>query len=347
MSSNGETKMKAVVLESDGGVEVRDVAAPAADGWALVSVKAAGVCGTELHFMDRMLEPPAYPFVLGHEMAGVVAEAPAGAAVSAGDRVAVYNFVGCGECHWCRTGAHSLCAAPKGQLGFSSDGGFCETVRVPPGNLIPLPDNVDFETAAVLSCSGMTAVHAARLAGVQLDGVGVVNGVGGVGLMVIQVLAAAGARAIAVADSEEKAALAIEAGASDAVVISDAAGYEELPARIKALTGDLGADYYFELVGTEGTMRAGIRSLGRRGTCVLIGYTDDDLRIHPVDLILSEIRIVSSVAGARHDLETAIALAGAGKLTVMVDTRYPLDEVGTALDRLRAREVRGRNVLVL
>ena len=93
-------------------------------------------------------------------------------------------------------------------------------------------------------------------------------------------------------------------------------------------------------------MRAGIRSLGRRGTCVLIGYTADELKIHPIDLILSEARIVSSVAAARHDLETALGLAADGRLNVTIDTRYPLEEVGTAIARLRAREVRGRNVVV-
>jgi propanol-preferring alcohol dehydrogenase len=93
-------------------------------------------------------------------------------------------------------------------------------------------------------------------------------------------------------------------------------------------------------------MRAGIRSLTRRGTAALIGYTSEELRIHPIDLILSEIRIVSSVAAARHDLETALRLAGDGQLSVTIDTRYPLEEVNTALARLRARDVRGRNVVV-
>jgi D-arabinose 1-dehydrogenase-like Zn-dependent alcohol dehydrogenase len=79
---------------------------------------------------------------------------------------------------------------------------------------------------------------------------------------------------------------------------------------------------------------------------VLIGYTADELRIHPIDLILSESRIVSSVAAARHDLETALALAAEGRLSVTIDTRYPLEELPTAIDRLRARDVRGRNVVV-
>jgi alcohol dehydrogenase, propanol-preferring len=337
--------MKAAVLDGD-ALDVRELPDPAEDGWAVVSVRAAGVCGTELHFLDGMIPPPSDTFVLGHEIAGEVVAAPPGSGVAVGDRVAVYNFVGCGSCHWCRTGRESVCIAPIGQLGFSTDGGFAELVRAPAQNLIKLPEAVSFETAAVLSCSGMSAVHASRLAGVELGSSGLVNGVGGVGLMVLQVLVAAGARAIAVADTAEKADLAREAGAGDVIVLEGGEGYDELPDKVRELTGGAGVDHYFELVGTEATMRAGIRSLGRRGTCVLIGYTTDDLRIHPIDLILSEARIVSSVAAARHDLETALSLAADGRLRVAIDTRYPLEDVGTAIARLRARDVRGRNVVV-
>ena len=338
--------MKAAVLSADRQLAIRELPDPPQDGWALVSVRAAGVCGTELHFLDGMIPPPSDTFVLGHEIAGVVAAVPDGAELQPGDRVAVYNFVGCGTCLQCRTGRESVCTAPKGQLGFSADGGFAELVRVPAGNLIKLPSHVSFETAAVLSCSGMTAVHAARLAGIEVGGTGIINGIGGVGLMVVQVLAAAGVRPIAVADSADKAELARAAGAAATIVLEDGGGYEDLPARVRELTAGAGADYYFELVGTEETMRAGIRSLARRGTAVLIGYTSDELRIHPIDLILSEIRIVSSVAAARHDLETALQLAADGRLSVTIDTRYPLEELPTALNRLRARDVRGRNVVV-
>jgi propanol-preferring alcohol dehydrogenase len=152
-----------------------------------------------------------------------------------------------------------------------------------------------------------------------------------------------GASVIAVADSEAKAALAREAGA-EATVVIDGGSYGDLPERVRELTPG-GADYYFELVGTTETMLAGIRLLGPAGTVAIIGYTGEDLVVSPVELILSEIRIVTSVAAARHDLEAAIKLAAEGRLRAEVDTRYPLEEVETALERLRARQVHGRNVL--
>ncbi len=337
--------MKAALLYGS-EVRVEETAEPAAEGWALVSARAAGVCGTELHFLEGMIPPPSVPFQLGHESAGVVLEAPSGSGIEPGDRVAVYNVVGCGTCRPCRTGRESICTSPVGQLGFSLPGAFADVVRAPAENLVRLPDAVSFETAAVLSCSGMSVVHATRLAGIGLGDSVVVNGIGGVGLMAVQVAAAAGATVIAVADSVERAELARELGAAESVVLEGGAGYDRLPERIRELTGGAGADHFVELVGTSETMVAGIRSLGRGGKLVIIGYTGDHLDVHPIELILSELQVVTSVAASKRDLETAIELAAAGRLEVTIDTRYPLAEIGTALERLKARQVRGRNVIV-
>jgi D-arabinose 1-dehydrogenase-like Zn-dependent alcohol dehydrogenase len=339
--------MKAALLYDGGKLQVEETTDPAADGWALVEARAAGVCGTELHFVDGMIPPPEVPFQLGHEAAGVVISLPDGAAgVELGDRVAVYNFVGCGRCRPCTTGRESLCTDPVGQLGFSLPGGFADIVRAPAANLIPLPENVSFEDAAILSCSGMSVVHACRLAGVSLGDVVIVDGIGGVGAMAVQVAVAAGARVLAVADTKERGNLAVELGASDSIVLEGGAGYDGLPDRVRELTAGSGATHYIELVGTEETYLAGIRSLGRGGKVVIIGYTGEHLNVHPIELILSELEVITSVAGSRRDLETAIDLAATSRLRVTIDTRYPLDEIGTAVSRLKAREVRGRNVIV-
>ena len=194
--------MRAAVLADSGRLEV--AGRPRARARRLGAGRDAGrraSAAPSCTSWTRCSIPPFFPFVLGHEAAGVVEHAPPGSDLAPGDRVAVYNIVGCGACHWCRTGRDELCARPAGQLGFSLDGGFADLVRAPAENLIRLPDTVSFETGAILACSGMTAVHAVRLADVRLGETAIVNGVGGVGLMVIQVAAIAGARVIAVADS--------------------------------------------------------------------------------------------------------------------------------------------------
>ncbi len=337
--------MKAVALEAPGSLAVIELPEPSDAVGVTVRLRAAGVCGTELHFLDGMIPPPSFPFVLGHEGAGVVSAAPADSRWKIGDRVAIYNLISCGLCHWCRTGREEVCANPVGQLGFNLDGTFRDAVVVPDGNLVALPDNVSFEEAALLSCSGMTAVHVTRLAGVALGETALVDGIGGVGLMVIQACVAAGLSVIGIADSESKADLARQAGARDVIVLGDD-GYEAVPAAAKELTGGEGADYFFELVGTSASITAGIRSLRRHGAVMMIGYTSENINIHPIELILSETKILSSVAASRNDLETAVALCSQGKMSALIDTRYPLEEAGIALERLRARTVHGRNVLV-
>ena len=316
-------------------------------GEALVRIHAAGVCGTDLHILDGMIKPDSYPMTLGHEAAGVVEAVGAGVDLDTGARVALYNKIFCGACEQCHNGRQNICDREAGQLGFNRDGVDAEYAVLPAGNLVPIPDAVDSGTAAVLTCAGMTAVHAARLSRLRLGETAVVHGIGGVGILVVQVAKRAGARVLAVADSEQKLELAREHGANDGVTVHDHEGYDGLPAAIRELTDGRGADVFFELVGTKRTMLAGLRCLAKRGRFVATGYSEEPLEIHPIELILSEASIVSTVAAAKQDLEDAIRLAAEGAITVPIAGRYPLDGAAAALAALRERGVMGRQILEL
>jgi alcohol dehydrogenase, propanol-preferring len=339
--------MRAARIFEDLSLRVDEVEVPApGPGQVLVRIQAAGVCGTDLHILDGMIKPDPYPMTIGHEAAGVV-EASGGTALSPGDRVAVYNKIFCGSCEQCLGGRHNICDTEPGQLGFNTDGGDAEYVVLPERNLVPVPEAVDIATAAVLTCAGMTAVHATRLSGLRLGQTAVVGGIGGVGILMVQAARAAGARVIAVADSAEKRDLALSHGAADGVVIGPAQEYAQLPAAVRETTAGRGADVYFELVGTTESMAAGIRCLAKGGTFVSTGYTDQPLSIHPIEFILSETSLVSTVAATRKDLEDALRMAAGGAMTVPIAGRYPLDGVQGALDALRKRAVLGRQVLDL
>jgi alcohol dehydrogenase, propanol-preferring len=339
--------MRAIQVRHDLTVRGSDVDTPRpGQGQALVRVHAAGVCGTDLHIVDGMIKPDAYPMTLGHETAGVVEQAGPGVALAAGTRVAVFNKLFCGACEQCLLGRVNLCTVEPGQFGFNRDGGDAEYVLAPERNLAVLPDVVDFATAAVLSCAGMTAVHATRMSGLESGQTAVVNGIGGVGILVVQVAERAGARVIAVADSAGKADLATSHGAADAIVLGPGDDYATLPGAVRSRAGGRGADVFFELVGTTDTMTAGIRSLAPRGRFVSTGYTDQSLNIHPIEFILSEAGLVSTVAAARTDLNDAIAMAAKGDLVVPLAGSYPLDGIADALSALRSRSVLGRQVLV-
>jgi alcohol dehydrogenase, propanol-preferring len=340
--------MRAAQIFDDLSLRVVDADVPT-PGWGevLMRVHAAGVCGTDLHILDGMIKPDPYPMTLGHEAAGVVEAAGPNTTLRAGDRVAVYNKIFCGQCEQCLSGRCNICDNEPGQLGFNRDGGDQEYVLVPERNLVPVPDAVDFASAAVITCAGMTAVHATRLSGLRLGQTAIVDGVGGVGILVVQAARQAGARVIAVADSGKKREFALEHGAAEGIVIDQPSEYESLPARVRELTAGRGADVFFELVGTTESMAAGVRSLAKAGRFVATGYTDQPLSIHPIEFILSETSLISTVAATRQDLADALRLAASGAMTVPIAARYPLDGVHSALEALRQRTVLGRQVLDL
>jgi propanol-preferring alcohol dehydrogenase len=316
-------------------------------GEVLVRIHAAGVCGTDLHILDGMIKPDPYPMTLGHEAAGVVEATGAGVSLQPGTTVAIYNKIFCGRCEQCLRGRTNICDNEPEQLGFNRDGGDAEYAVIPEQNAVPVPDGVDLASASVLTCAGMTAIHATRLSGLRLGDTAVVNGIGGVGILVLQAAAHAGARVIAVADSEEKIQLAKDHGASDGVLVDTPASYETVAERIRGLTDGRGTDVFFELVGTTQTMNAGIRSLAKGGRFVSTGYTDQQIEIHPIEFILPETSLVSTVAATRLDLQDALSLCAAGALTVPIAATYPIDGIDDALAALRQRAVLGRQVLQL
>jgi len=311
-------------------------------GEALVRVRAAGICHTELHFLSGVLNLGVAPLTLGHEMAGEVAQVgPGVTSTQPGDRVIVYYYVGCGTCHWCRTGQENLCDALVAEYGFVSDGGLAEYVKVPARNLVRLPTNLSFEEAATLGCSATTAIHAARLARLAPGDVALVYGFGGVGAALVQYCDLAGARVIAVGRSPTKLQLARDLGAEAAI---DAAR-EDVSARVRDLTEGQGADVVFELVGTAESMPKAVASLRKRGRLVFIGYSEDLLTVSPIQLVVLEAQVLGSVGNTLDELSRAVDLVAAGAIHATIDRVAPLEDVNRVLDDLRQGKVVGRAVV--
>ena len=338
--------MQAARIHEDLTLRLDDVDTPQPDrGEVLVRIHAAGVCGTDLHILDGMIKPDPYPMTLGHEAAGVVEAAGDGTSLRAGDRVAIYNKIFCGHCEQCLKGRQNICDIEADQLGFNRDGGDAEYVVVPEQNAVPVPEGVDLETAAVLTCAGMTAMHATKLSNLRIGDTAVVDGIGGVGILVVQAAAHAGARVIAVADSEDKLQLARDHGAGDGLLVDTPEAYDGLADGVRGLTAGRGTDVFFELVGTTRSMAAGVRSLAKGGRFVSTGYTDQALEIHPIEFILPESSFISTVAATRLDLQDAMKLSAAGAMNVPIAGTFPLEGVSDALAALRRRGVLGRQVL--
>ncbi|MET9364602.1 alcohol dehydrogenase catalytic domain-containing protein [Streptomyces sp. NPDC006632] len=336
--------MSAAVLRALGKsleIELRPRPVPG-PGQVLVRVRAAGLCHTDLHLADGSAVTPPLPIVLGHEIAGEVVEVGSGVRAAPGDRVLAYYYEGCGACTWCAAGSENLCPTPAAKVGFDSDGGLCEYYLAGARSLVPIADSVSFAEAAVLGCSGTTAVRVVRsvartVAGETLT----VIGAGGVGLAVVQVAVADGARVIAVdphAASREQARRygahnVIDPTASDPV------------AAVHTSTDGHGCDVVVDTVGNTHSPGQAVRMTGTRGRVVLVGYTGKPATLDILDVVVRETEIRGSVGATLADAHTVMQMAEAGRIRGHVEAEYPLEHVNQAMARLAAGNVTGRLVI--
>jgi len=323
--------------------ELRAVAIPEpAAGQVRVRIEACGMCRTELHLRDGLLDLGRRDFAVGHEIAGVIDKLGEGVeAAKLGQRVVVYYYVGCGTCRYCRTGDEQLCPQPPSQPGFSSDGGYAEFMVVRATNCVPVADHVPLDLVAPMGCAGSTAVHAGKMAHIRPGEWVVVHGAGGVGLAILQYAKAAGARTIAIGLGADKLALARELGATE---IFDAAAQQDAGGFVAAVTGE-GADVVFELVGTSASMSLSTAMLRRRGRLVLVGYTGDNFSVHPVELIMRELQVLASVGSTLQDLYDVVDLVATGAIKPIVDYTLPLERFAEGLAAVEHGTLKGRVVL--
>jgi propanol-preferring alcohol dehydrogenase len=312
-------------------------------GEVRVRVEAAGVCHTELHFESGLLNLGIAPVTMGHEIAGTIDAVGSGVTDRRpGDRVILYYYSGCGRCEWCQRGEENLCATPRAELGFISDGGYAEFVVAPARNAVPIPDSLSFQEAAPIGCGVTTALHACELARVSAGDTVVVYGMGGVGYGLVQIARLRGARVIAIGRSPTKLELAAELGAAATV---NAATVDDVAAEVRTLTDGRGADVVFELVANAPTMAASTAMLARRGRIVFVGYSEDAFTVHPIQLVILEAQVLGSVGNTLAELEEAVRLVAEGKVRTVVDRVLPLEGFSSGLGALREGSVVGRVVL--
>jgi propanol-preferring alcohol dehydrogenase len=311
----------------------------------LVRVGAAGVCHSDLHIIDApdALGMP-IPLTLGHENAGWVEVLGGGVTgFERGEAVAVYGIIGCNTCVACLAGRDNECrrVAPGG-IGLSRDGGMAEYVVVPARELIPIGD-LDVAQAAPLTDAGLTPYHAINVTRRNLrpNSTCIVIGVGGLGHMAVQILAATTAsRIVAVDVREESLQLAREMGAHE-VVRSDS----EAPATIREIVGRPpgGADVVLDFVGAPATVDLARAVVATGGDVAIVGLAGGALPVG-FGTLPFEVRVTMTFWGTRAELAEVIALARAGRIRAHVE-RFRLKEVHRAYDSLRAGRLKGRAVV--
>jgi 2-desacetyl-2-hydroxyethyl bacteriochlorophyllide A dehydrogenase len=338
--------MKAAVLHEFGQpLTIEEVEGPSpGTGEVVLQTMACGIDGTDLKLCDGFGYSPELPFVMGHEIAGIVSNvAHDVGGFQVGDRVVVYNFLFCGHCVFCLTHREQLCPNMRGVMGvLKRHGGYAEYVSVPAQQLVRIPDNVSWEDAAVSCDAALTAVHALERSRLRLGETAVIIGIGGVGSVLVQLARLAGVRVIAVDHDPRRAQWAEENGAHHFL---DSSGDADIPLAVRDLTDGLGAPCVIDVVGKEVTMQAGFNSLQRGGRMVVVGYTPDHYPVSGKQLAQNELELIGTRAGRRQDLINALSLMAAGQLRSIVRYRYALEQANEALATLRSGAALGRTVL--
>jgi NAD+-dependent secondary alcohol dehydrogenase Adh1 len=314
---------------------------PVAARDVVVKIGGAGVCATDLHAQDGLMEPAGVrpPVVLGHENAGWVhAVGPDVTTAAVGDAVLVYPAYTCGLCVACRRGLDMHCKR-HGFTGLDRDGGFAEYVLVDERSLVPLPPGVEPAAVAPHADAGITAYHAVKklLPRLAPGSTSVVIGVGGVGHIALQLLRVLGGGSVIAVDTDERRrTLAVELGADE--VLANAG-------EVREATDGAGADVVLDFVATDATHAAGIDMLPHRGGVYsTVGY-GGTITVPSVAMVVGEATIAGNLVGSWIDLWEVLQLHARGDVTLRTET-HPIEAVNDVLGKLRDGEVTGRAVLV-
>ena len=308
--------MKAIMKMAPGvgHVEVRDIPEPTLQpGQVKIRVRAAGLCGTDIHiYRDEFRSWP--PVVLGHEVAGEIAAVGEGVAgLTPGLRVTTETYFStCGQCRYCRAGHTNLCLSRR-SIGSAVNGGFTDYVVVPARNIHPLPDNVDFRAGALtepLAC----VVHATLTTPTVTPGdVAVIVGPGPIGLLTLQVVKAAGARAIVlgVGRDAQRLALACDLGADYAIDVER----EDAAALVAAITEQgLGADVVYECAGAGPAAQLALTLVRRRGRYVQVGLFGRPVTFDLDQVVFRELTLTGSNASTPPSWLRALDLLRRGQV---------------------------------
>ncbi|MFE2532457.1 zinc-dependent alcohol dehydrogenase family protein [Streptomyces sp. NPDC059371] len=343
--------MRAVVFERYGEpAEVREVADPVPpEHGVVVRVEATGLCRSDWHGWMGHDPDITLPHVPGHELAGVIEAVGAGVSGHRpGDRVTVPFVCACGSCPACAAGDQQVCERQT-QPGFTHWGSFAQYVALDHAevNLIPLPAELSFATAASLGCRFATAFRAVVAQGRVAPGEWVaVHGCGGVGLSAVMIAAASGARVVAVDVSPAALGLARRFGAAECV---DASAVADPARAVRELTGG-GAHVSLDALGSPGTCAASVDSLRRRGRHVQVGLLPSPTGLTPVPMarvIALELELLGSHGMAAHAYPPLLELVRAGVLRpdLLVTSTIALDAAPSALAAMGSAPGRGVTVV--
>ena len=342
--------MKAVTFHQHGGPEqltFEDVPLPTLKaGEVLVRVKACALNHLDIWIRQGIPNfPITLPHISGCDVSGVVEQIGEGedAPYPVGQHVVLSPGISCWQCEFCLAGKDNCCPTYH-LLGAHVHGGYAEYVKVPVRNLITFPTALTFEQAAAYPLVSVTAWHMVKtLAKVRPGETVLVMGAGsGVGSMAIQLASLLGARVLTTVGTDDKIEKAKKVGADE--VINHAK--EDVTQRVHTFTDGRGVDVVIEHIG-QAVWDQCLRSLARGGRLVTCGATSGtEGRFDTRFLYSRQLTIMGSFMGTRAELMEVSRLVQAEKLQPVVDSVFALSEAREAQERMLARKMFGKIILV-
>src|SRR5215210_5352125 len=335
------TTMQAVMktARGEGNVALREQYQPRpGPGQVLLAVRAAGICGTDLHiYHDEYPTQP--PVVLGHELAGeVVAIGDGVTRISVGDRVTTETYFHLGGRRSFKKGRQPNLCPERRSIGSGIDGGFAPYVVVPERNIHRLPDTLSFQEAALSEPLACVVHGALELPKVTPGDVAVVAGPGAIGLLTLQVVRAAGAAVIVLgtAADHRRLALAEELGAARAVDVD----HEDPVPIVRDLTGGWSADIVFECSGAGPAALSLLSHARRGGQYAQIGLFGKPVAWDLDQVCMKELRVTGSNASVPSAWRTALRLLTDGRVQTapLISDVYPLASWEDAFQRFERRD---------
>ena len=332
--------MKALVLTEVSKFTYMDVETPLpGPGEVQINVKACGICGSDFHGYDGSSGRRVPPIIIGHEASGIISAVGEGVKrYKVGDAVVFQSMWYCRDCEQCHDGTPNRCdnglcyGVNTGTA--KRDGAMCEYVVVPEYMLYRIPEGVDFNTAALIEPMGI-ALHAVEGVRIHMDDTALVYGAGLIGTLILKFLKASSAgRVIVVELDENKKELARKNGADEVID-----GREDVPARVKELTGGKGCDIAFEAIGIPITVKNSVLCLKKGGTLVQVGNVTPEASFPLQYLVFNEITI-KGVCYSISEYEQALNMLQKGTIDVSdcISACVPLKDGQEWFDRLHAGE---------
>jgi 2-desacetyl-2-hydroxyethyl bacteriochlorophyllide A dehydrogenase len=329
--------MKALVLEEYNRFVYKDVPDPSIKSdEVLVSVKACGICGSDVHGMDGSTGRRIPPMIMGHEASGIIIKT--GSQVKgwkAGDRVTFDSTVYPLD-DWYTLNGHYNLSDNREVLGVSPgtykrDGAFADLIAIPQHILYKIPEKVTFEEAAMVEAVAV-ALHSINIADIKAGDACVVVGAGMIGIFIIKLLKITGASKIIAIDSNPKRLeQSMIAGADHSFLSNDG----HLEDKINVLTNKRGADISFEAVGKSESVNIAIDVVRKGGKVILVGNISPRVDFPLQKVVTRELKVLGSCA-IRGEYETVLLMLESGKIKVddQISAVVPLSEGAMWFDKL-------------